>query len=123
MSIKLLLDQNLRTETLHFLRSLGLDVTSTRELGMSAATDQEIAQYAISHNRIVVTFDHDFGDIRDFPVGSNPGVIRLRIEPQILEVVHPILKYLFDNVEHEKLKGALTIVTNSKIRTRHTNLP
>ncbi|MBM3211545.1 hypothetical protein FJZ33_04940 [Candidatus Poribacteria bacterium] len=73
MNIKLLLDQNLRIETLQFLRDMGLDVISTRELGMDNATDQEIAEFAITHDRIVVTFDHDFGDIRDFPVGSNPG--------------------------------------------------
>lgn len=118
MSVKLLLDQNLRIETLQFLRDLALDVVSTRELGMGRATDQDIAQWAITQDRIIVTFNHDFGDIRNFPVGSNPGVIRLRIEPQTLEVVHPVLEALFSSVEHEKLKGALTIVTRNKVRIR-----
>jgi len=40
MSIKLLLDQNLRVETVQFLRRLGLDAVSTRELGMELATDR-----------------------------------------------------------------------------------
>lgn len=121
MSLKLFLDQNLRVETVEFLRQLGLDVISTRELGLSRATDGEIAAVAIAQDRIFMTFNHDFVDIRDFPVGSNPGVIRLRIEPQTPEVVHPVLEALFRTVPHDRLKGALTIVTRSKVRIRRSS--
>jgi predicted nuclease of predicted toxin-antitoxin system len=93
-------------------------IKGTRILVNSILSQQDIAPWATAQNRIIVTFNHDFGDIRDFPVGSNPGVIRLRIEPQTLEVVHPVLETLFSNVEHEKLKGALTIVTRNKVRVR-----
>jgi predicted nuclease of predicted toxin-antitoxin system len=79
VSAKLLLDQSLRAETLEFLRGLGLDVTSTRELAMGQATDDEIAEWAARNGRIVVTFNHHFGDVRQFPPGRSPGVIRLRI--------------------------------------------
>jgi len=116
--MKLLLDQNIRSETLDFLRDLELDVTSTRELKIERLSDDEIMEIAKELNRIVVTFNSDFGDIRYFPPGSHPGVIRLKIEPQILEVVHPILKYLFKTVKHTDLENALTIVTESKIRIR-----
>lgn len=118
MSIKLILDQNLRAETLPFLRGMGLDVTSTRELGMETTSDEEIGAWAADNDRIVMTFDSDFGDIRAFPPGSNPGVIRLRIEPQTTEVIHPVLEALFSDIDHEKLRGALTIVTRSRIRIR-----
>jgi predicted nuclease of predicted toxin-antitoxin system len=118
MSVKLLLDQNMRSDTLEFLRSLGLDATSTRELGMHTATDAEIARWAAENDRIVMTFDSDFGGIRTFPIGSAPGVIRLRIEPQTTEVVHPVLEALFRTIEHESLRRALTTVTRSKIRIR-----
>ena len=120
MSIKLLLDQNLRVETLEFLRSLNLDVTSTRELDLKKATDDEIMEVATEKDRIVVTFNSDFGDIRVYPPGSCPGVIRLRIEPQTIEVVHPVLEHLFSSIEHEELKGTLTTVTRDKIRIRRS---
>ncbi|MEK9137499.1 MAG: DUF5615 family PIN-like protein, partial [Bacteroidota bacterium] len=90
----------------------------TRDLGLSRATDGEIAAVAVAQDRILLTFNHGFGDIRDFPIGSNPGVIRLRIEPQTLEVVHPVLEALFRNVPHGQLKGALTTVTKDKVRIR-----
>lgn len=117
MALKLLLDQNLRVETLPFLRGLGLDVVSTRELGMATTVDDAIAQWAADNDRIVVTFNHHFGDLHA-PLGGNPGVIRLRIEPQTLEVVHPVLQFLFSTIPHAKLRGTLTTVTRDKIRIR-----
>ncbi len=87
--MRLLLDQNLSPETSLFLREeLGLDVTDTRELAIQGASDAEIAEYAARDQRIVVTFDTDFGDIREFQPGKYPGVIRLKVHPQTIDVLH-----------------------------------
>lgn len=123
MSLRLLLDQNLRVETSDFLRQLELelDVVSTRELRMSRASDRDIAEVAVAEDRVIVTFNHDFGDLRDFPIGGTPGVIRLRIEPQTLETVHPVLETVFRRIDHKKFKRALTTVTKDKVRIRGTS--
>ena len=118
MRLKLLLDQNVRADTLPFLRGLGLDATSTRELGMERATDDEISAWASENGHIVVTFNEDFADIRSFAFGENPGVIRLRIEPQTTEVVHPVLEALLRDIPHQQFMGALTIVSPTKVRIR-----
>lgn len=87
--MRFLLDQNLRVQTKRFLQQLGHDVIDTRDLELERATDQEIMDVARSQNRIVITYNSDFADIRDFPPGSHPGVIRLRIHPQTDEMLHP----------------------------------
>jgi len=119
MSVKFLLDQNIRADTLEFLRTLGLDVTSTRELGLEQAADDEIVKIAQTLGAVTITFNMDFADIRFYPPSAHSGVIRLRIEPQTIEVVHPILKNLFTTIPHDQFKGALTTVTKDKIRIRH----
>ena len=119
MSVTFLLDQNIRADTLEFLRTLGLEVTSTRELGLEQAPDDEIVMVARNLDAVIVTFNMDFADIRFYPPSAHTGVIRLRIEPQTIEVVHPILKNLFTSIPHDQLKGALTTVTKDKIRIRH----
>jgi predicted nuclease of predicted toxin-antitoxin system len=113
-----LLDQNLRQTTVDFLRSLGFDAVSTRDLGLQHASDIQILAAAIGQRRLVLTYNADFGDVREFPPGTYLGVIRLRIHPQIDEVVHPILERVFDLIPPEALLGALTVVDNHKIRIR-----
>jgi predicted nuclease of predicted toxin-antitoxin system len=41
--VKLLADQNIRVQTVEFLRQLGHDVVDTRELGLQKASDQDVA--------------------------------------------------------------------------------
>ncbi len=113
-----LLDQNLRQTTAVYLRDLGFDAVSTRDLGLEYASDDEILAVASEQGRIVLTYNGDFGNVRDYPLGSHAGIIRLRVHPQIDEVLHPILKQLLNFASVESLAGALTLVDNHKIRIR-----
>jgi predicted nuclease of predicted toxin-antitoxin system len=118
VKLRLFLDQNLRVETKDFLAGLGLDVISTRDLGMERAPDDGILAVARAQDRILITFNADFSDPRALASG-HPGVIRLRIEPQTIEVVHPILERLFRTLSEERLRGALVTVTPVRVRIRH----
>jgi predicted nuclease of predicted toxin-antitoxin system len=102
---------------------LGLDVTDTREQGLETATDKDIAADAAQEARIVVTFDADFGDVRDFLPGTYPGVIRLRIHPQTIEFLHPVLRDFFAKASEEDLLGALVTVEPGFYRIRRTPSP
>jgi predicted nuclease of predicted toxin-antitoxin system len=116
--MRLLLDQNLRVQTKTFLRELGYDVIDTRDLGLMRASDREIAEVAKREDRIIVTYNSDFGDIRHFPPGQHSGIIRLRIHPQTEEILHPRLKEFLESVDAEQLQGALVILDNFKARIR-----
>ncbi len=117
-SIRFLLDQNLRVQTKEFLRKLGYDAVDKRNLGLEQATDQEIMDVASQQDRIVITYNSDFADIREFPPGDYPGVIRLRIHPQTDEMLYPRLEELLRRVGAEKLRGALVVLDNVKARLR-----
>ena len=118
MKHRFLLDQNLSPQTTLFLRNLGYDITDTRELNLYGATDAEILQQAKSQNRIVITFNSDFADVSDIPLGTHPGVIRLKIIPQTLGILHPLLEKRLIALEEENIGGCLVIIDNWRIRIR-----
>ena len=118
MALRFFLNHNLSPETTNLFRSLGFDATDTREHGLEMVSDLEIAAYAALESRIVVTFDTDFGDIRDFPPGRYPGVIRLKLPVQTLEVLHPILLEFFGKVAEADLVGALVTLEPGFYRVR-----
>lgn len=119
--MKFLLDQNLSPLTTTFLRGLSYDVVDIREIGMYGAPDSEIARAAKEHNRIVITFDSDFADILELPVGSHPGVIRLKIIPQTIEILHPILERELASLTSQKIEGCLVIIDNKKVRIKRSS--
>ena len=115
--IKLLLDQNLSPKTTSFLRDLGWDVVDLRELGRAAASDEEVYGLAKGEGRVVVTYDLDFSR-RYMAHRDLPGLILLRVHPQTVEVLHPILKDFLRRVKPEELEGAIATVEPHRYRIR-----
>lgn len=116
--MKFLLDQNLSPLTTDFLRALGYDVVDIRELDLYGAPDERIAEEAKKHQRIIITFDSDFADILELPVGSHPGVKRLKVIPQTADILHPILERELLFLTTEKIEGCLVIIDNKKVRIK-----
>jgi predicted nuclease of predicted toxin-antitoxin system len=116
--MRLFCDQNIPLETIAFLRSLGHDVLSTRDAGMSRAADEEILQHAIQEDRILLTFNADFSDLRVFPPGTHSGIIRLRLYEQTAEELHPILTRVMGQLKDKDLTGKLVTIKARSVRIR-----
>jgi predicted nuclease of predicted toxin-antitoxin system len=58
--MKLLLDQGLPRSAALLLREDGIDTLHVGEIGLAAATDNEILQRGRQEERVVVTLDADF---------------------------------------------------------------
>ncbi len=76
-SVKFLLDADMPRSSAQVIRSLGFDVEDVRDIGMRAAKDREIIEYALKNKRIFVTKDTDFGEILRYP--EHPGAIIFRL--------------------------------------------
>ena len=74
--------------------------------------------FAIKDNRILLTYNADFGDIRFFPVDTHAGIIRLRVTQQTTEVLHPILERVLEQLADRDLSGKLITVTKTAVRIR-----
>jgi predicted nuclease of predicted toxin-antitoxin system len=58
--IRFHLDENVSNAIAEGLRRRGIDVTTTPETGLVAASDAEQVAFALSQNRVIFTHDDDF---------------------------------------------------------------
>ena len=73
--MKLKLDENLSRHLKPVLSALGHDARTAADEGLLSRPDSEIARAARDENRILLTLDVEFADLRKYPPGSHPGVI------------------------------------------------
>jgi len=116
----LLVDENLQKPTLAFLRSLGRDVIGVEEAGLSSIDNLVIFEHARQTQRVLLTYDIDFADIRQLVGKHHAGIIRLRISNQRLPYMQPILGATFDCLVDLDLRDTLVTVSDKRIRIRRT---
>ncbi len=113
--MKWLADENFPFPSFYLLQSKGFDI---KHIGIHnpSVEDQNVIEGAIEQNRIILTFDSDFGELV-FRYGfSPPGVIYFRltgITPT--DPASVLLKLLETNYSFE---GFFTIVGNESVRQR-----
>ena len=78
---KLLIDEDLSPAVAQRLRDEdGIDAVAVRDRGRLGATDNDVLEYAFTEDRILVTFDKDFGELA-FRSGlpASSGIVLFRI--------------------------------------------
>ena len=98
------------------LRGAGHDVQTVQEIA-SASEDAAVVDLAAREHRILLTEDKDFGELAIRQKLRVPGVILLRIAPQLRHRKWPRLAATIDALR-ERLAGHHTVVDIDKIRTR-----
>lgn len=115
--MKILANENFPKTSVLLLQSIGYDIKSigTDNAGIS---DIEVMKIAIKENRLIITFDSDYGELV-FKYGYKPpaGVIFLRIAEYTPEypgqLIHSILLTTMLNFYRK-----LTVVDHNGIRQR-----
>ena len=85
--MRLLANENIPLPSVQALRRVGHDVVSISER-FPGIPDEEVVRIARAENRIVVTFDRDYGELvfrRGLPVPA--GILYLRFSPSMPEEV------------------------------------
>ena len=93
------IDENLPAELAEILRTSGHDAVTVRDQEMSRASDARIVQACQEEDRILVSLDTGFADVRTYPPSQFPGFMILRLAMQdkhhllrVFERVVPLLK-------------------------------
>jgi len=112
------IDENLPIDVSLLLQEFGYNSITVIDQNLSGAEDKEIAQVCQKENRILITLDIHFSDIRRYPPSQFPGIIILRLirldKYQILQLMRKIINAL----DKEKVDRKLWIVSENKIRIR-----
>jgi predicted nuclease of predicted toxin-antitoxin system len=104
--------------TVQALRAAAHGAVHLREEGLIRLPDSEIVAKAAQEQRIVLTFDLDFGDILAAARTDTPSVIIFRLGDQTPASVNPRLFRVIDDCAGELASGAIVIVEEQRYRVR-----
>ena len=71
--MKFKIDENLPTEIAEILRSAGYDALTVQDEALKGEVDLRVMRTCQQENRILVTIDIDFADIRSYPPAFSPA--------------------------------------------------
>lgn len=111
-------DENIPNDVVECLRAAGHDASSVPEQAMSGTTDDQVAEVCRDEQRVIVTLDLDFSDIRRFAPVDYPGIIILRPAVQTVPHLVRIVTNLLPLISTEPLAGKLWIVDENRVRIR-----
>jgi predicted nuclease of predicted toxin-antitoxin system len=116
--MKFKVDENLPVEVAELLRDFGYDATTVLEQQLGGASDKNVAAICREEDRVIVTIDLDFSDIRTYPPQDFAGLIVLRLTRQDKFHVMAVFMRLIPLLTREKLDRKLWIVEDNRIRIR-----
>lgn len=70
----------------------GHDALTVLDQHLGGYDDDKIAAVCSEEDRILVTIDLDFSDIRQYPPGSNPGIWILRPLTQSIHIIAVLIR-------------------------------
>ena len=116
--MRFLADMGVSLTTVEALRTANHDAVHLRDEGLIRLRDSDIVAKALAENRIVLTFDLDFGDILAIARGDAPSVVIFRLRNQTPAAVNPRLFRIIHHCAAELAGGALVIVEDQGFRVR-----
>jgi predicted nuclease of predicted toxin-antitoxin system len=121
--MRLFADECTYATTVRLLQQHGYDIASVFDVGLQGQPDIELLRYAVAEQRVIVTNDLDFANIRHYPPSEHCGVIVLRIRPTNQDRVHTLLiEYLAATVSSQ-IDKCLVIIDQNKCRVRRLQPP
>lgn len=116
---KFKIDENLPIEAANILNRFGYDTDTVLDEGLQGTTDVVLINICKKENRIFITFDLDFSDVRTYSPGAYPGIIVIRLADQSVDLTLSVINKLISTFKEESPVGKLWIVEETKIRIRN----
>jgi predicted nuclease of predicted toxin-antitoxin system len=116
--MRFLADMGVSMRVVEWLRESAHDAIHLREEGLQKLPNGEIFQKAIREERIVLTFDLDFGEIVAASGGRSISVILFRLRNTRADFVVQRLKSVLQQSTEELAQGAVVLVEDGRHRVR-----
>lgn len=111
-------DENLHPEVRDILRGDGHDALTVRDQDLRGSLDPKLAAICRTEQRVPVTLDVGFSDIRAYPPSDSAGIVVLRIAFLNRQYVNSVIRRRLPTLQTEAITGKLWIVTDSTVRIR-----
>lgn len=114
--MKFKLDENLPVEVAELMRTADHDVKTVPEEKLQGAGDRLVLDMCIGEDRVLVSLDTEFADIRAYPPEELPGVVVLRLKSQAKRHILEVFRRLLPLIVTEPLRHHLWIAEENRIR-------
>ena len=118
MPARFKLDENLPRDAEALLRALGHDVHTVLDEQLGVTPDPRVFEASKAEDRILVTFDPDFSDVRVYPPASQAGIWVLRPHTQSVENTLALLRSALLVYATDPTPGRLWIIEPERVRIR-----
>lgn len=97
----------------------GHDAASVRGQELSGSSDANLFMVCRRERRVLVTLDHDFGNILRFPPEGTPGIIILEVpDPMAPAMMIALARTVADELTRRPVADRLWIAQPGRIRER-----
>jgi predicted nuclease of predicted toxin-antitoxin system len=120
--MRFLCDMGVSTGVVTWLRQLGHDAKHLRDEGLHRLPNGEIFDKAGAEQRIVLTFDLDFGEILALSGSTVVSVILFRLNNTTTPFVIGRLSNVLRDAAHALDDGAIVVVEDGRHRVRRLPL-
>ena len=114
--MRLLADENVARTLVVWLRETGQDVCWVNE-DMKSALDEDILEAGANADRVLLTFDRDFGEHVFRHRARSAGVVFFRLDTRDVEQLMRIVKGWWNEIA-EYAEDHFVVVTEKKLRVR-----
>lgn len=115
--MRIKLEENIGNRGVELLRAAGHDVMTVRDQNLLGARDETLFEVCAREDRILITLDHDFGQVLRFPPERSAGLVILEPGPRVTP--RSLLDRLRDFLalaERQSPRGCLWIVEPGRVR-------
>lgn len=112
------IDENLPIEIGVLLIDAGHDAKTVNEQQLQGTKDSDLINLCKNENRVLITLDTDFSDIKAYPPHEFPGIIVLRVRSQVKHHVQKVFRQIIPLINREVLDQHLWIVEETRVRIR-----
>ena len=112
----ILVDENVPISVMEWLKKKKLDAIRVSQTHLRGTTDQNIAEYAIKNNMIILTLDTDFAYIYHTIHPNKLTVIVVRVKPPTPNNIIQTLNTTLKKIKLKDIENKLTIITKTKAR-------
>jgi predicted nuclease of predicted toxin-antitoxin system len=116
--VRFLADMGLSQGVVEWLRSAGHDAIHLRDEGLHRLPNGDIFQKGFIEHRVVLTFDHDFGEIVAASEGRVVSVVLFRLHNTRTGHVIERLQAVLEQSSAELQSGAIIVVEEGRHRVR-----
>lgn len=116
--MKFLADMGVAMRIVHWLREEGHDTVHLSEENLQRLQNGRIFEKAFSEQRIILTFDLDFGEILALSADHQVSVILFRLHNTRTPHVIDRLKKVLEDAGQALVQGAIVVVEETRHRIR-----